>query len=234
VPLIEPTAAAVPPIEQSRVADKPVEASASPAAPVADRTETPAPVAPGSLLQAVSALDRQTAPAPGRADAGRPAAAAEADHMRYVLFAVAGAQYAVRETYVTELDRVPKITLVPNVPVWVRGVTNRRGDILSVIDARTLLGLERTDMQNGRMLVVRLLDDSCSLGMLVDDVQQIASVKFRDIRPPGAALEGPLAPFLTGLFDFDQRTVAVLDLDRLLRSPTIRQFDEPSEATAQS
>ena len=185
---------------------------------------------PASLLQAVTALDAKDAPAPAPASAPAPAPV-PVPEARYVLFTVAGAQYAVHETCVTELDRVPKITIVPNVPGWVRGVTNRRGDILSVVDTRSLLGSDRTELLNARMLVVRLLDDTCSLGLLVDDVQQIASVPLREIRPPASALEGPLAPFLTGLFELDQRTVAVLDMERLLRSPTIRQFDEPTEGT---
>jgi purine-binding chemotaxis protein CheW len=125
---------------------------------------------------------------------------------------------------------VPNITLVPNVPVWVRGITNRRGDILSVVDTRALLGVERLGAGSGRMLVVRLLDDSCSLGLLVDDVQQIVSRPADDVRAPGPGIDGPLAPFMTGLFEHEQRTVAVLNLDHLLRSPLVRQFDEPVDA----
>jgi purine-binding chemotaxis protein CheW len=185
---------------------------------------------PGSLLDAISALpaaaDQLPAPAASASAPVRTAA-------RYVLFSVAGAHYAVPQPHVTELDRVPAFTFVPNVPPWVRGITNRRGDILSVVDARTLLGIERLAAGNGRMLVVRLLDDSCSLGLLVDEVHQIVTVPPGDVRAPGPGLDGPLAPFLAGLVELDQRTVAVLDLDRFLRSPLVRQFDEPADTAAQ-
>jgi purine-binding chemotaxis protein CheW len=184
---------------------------------------------PGSLLEAISALpslvDEDEAPVAAAPAPARTAA-------RYVLFTVAGAHYAVPQPHVTELDRVPAFTFVPNVPAWVRGITNRRGDILSVVDTRTLLGIERLAAGSGRMLVVRLLDDSCSLGLLVDEVHQIVSVQPEEVRAPGPGLDGPLAPFLAGLVELDQRTVAVLDLDRLLRSPLIRQFDEPESAHA--
>lgn len=193
----------------------------------------PEPVqAAGSLLEAISALpimdveDETPAPTVAAPVPVRTLA-------RYVLFTVAGAHYAVPQPHVTELDRVPAFTFVPNVPPWVRGITNRRGDILSVVDTRTLLGIERLAAGTGRMLVVRLLDDSCSLGLLVDEVHQIVSVPSGDVRAPGPGLDGPLAPFLAGLVELDQRTVAVLDLDRLLRSPLIRQFDEPNDASAQ-
>jgi len=187
--------------------------------------------ATGSLLQALALLEEHESnrPAPS-AVAARTAA--PQDHLRYVLFTVAGAHYAVRQPFVTELDRVPRITHVPNVPAWVAGVANRRGDILSVVDMRTLLGIERLAAGGGRLLVVRLLDDSCGLGLLVDDVQQIVSVPGEDIRQAGAGIDGTLAPFLSGLFDAGERTVAILDLDGLLRSPVIRQFDEPTDAAA--
>jgi purine-binding chemotaxis protein CheW len=185
--------------------------------------------APASLLEAVSALETES-PEADAPSAVRPEGAAE-DRVRYVLFRVADAHYAVQQEFVTELDRVPRITVVPNVPAWIRGITNRRGDILSVVDTRTLLGLERLGAGNGRVLVVRLLDDTCSLGLLVDDVLQILEVSREEVRAPGSGLEGMLAPYLTGLFALEERTVAVLDLDRLLRSPLIRQFDEPAEAT---
>ena len=207
-------------------------APAEPEAAEADAAEPPPIHAPGSLLEAISALPSMEE----EPEEPAPAAAAPAPVRtvaRYVLFTVAGAHYAVSQPHVTELDRVPAFTFVPNVPPWVRGITNRRGDILSVVDTRTLLGIERLAAGTGRMLVVRLLDDSCSLGLLVDEVHQIISVPPSDVRAPGPGLDGPLAPFLAGLLELDQRTVAVLDLDRLLRSPLIRQFDEPVDAALQ-
>ena len=135
---------------------------------------------------------------------------------------------------VTELERVPHITLVPHVPHWMRGVTNMRGDILSVIDMRSFLGLEAHTPPSARMLVVRLLDEPFAAGLLVDAVDRIVAVVGADISAPASPLTGPLAPFLSGVFLIGERLVAVLDLDRLLRSSEIRQFDEPKEAEESS
>ncbi|MBM3226646.1 MAG: hypothetical protein FJZ47_23015, partial [Candidatus Tectomicrobia bacterium] len=46
---------------------------------------------------------------------------------RYLLFTLAGGRYAVSIPQVLEIGRIPSITPVPNVPVWVRGVINLRG-----------------------------------------------------------------------------------------------------------
>ena len=49
--------------------------------------------------------------------------------------------------------------------------------------------------------------------------------------PPESSLEGPLAPYLRGMCVIEEQLVAVLDLDQLLRSSDIRQFEETKEET---
>ncbi len=181
----------------------------------------------GTLLDAVSSADAQAEPA--LAPAAETVTPAARRATRFVLFTVASTCYAVSETFVTEIRRVPKITGIPQTPVWLRGVTNLRGDILSAVDLRAFLGLEATSPHTGRMLIVRLLDEDFAVGLLVDAVDQIVTLQADEVRPPASPLEGPLAPFLTGVCVVRERLVVVLDLGRLLRSSDIRQFDEGTE-----
>ena len=182
----------------------------------------------GTLADAIAVADRQLdgsgAPTVDR-ETGRDGAPGH----RYVLLSIASAHYVVREVFVTELERVPKITPVPRVPAWVRGVTSLRGDILSVIDMRMFLGLEGSSSHSARMLVVRLLNEDFATGLLVDGVDRIVSVSPDQITPPESPLEGPLAPYLTGLCEIEERRVAVLDLNQLLRSAEIRQFEKAGD-----
>jgi purine-binding chemotaxis protein CheW len=182
-----------------------------------------------TLPDALSAIEPLADPASGTPEAGE-AHPAERPGQRYVLFTVAGSTYAVPNACVTEVGRVPKTTVVPLAPAWLRGVTSLRGDVVSVIDLRAWLGLESASSHTGRLLVVRLLDEEFSTGLLVDAVDQIATVPVDGVHAPTAPLEGALAGFLAGACHVGQRFVAVLDLDRFLRSPEIRQFDDGREA----
>ena len=182
---------------------------------------------PRSLAAAVASLDaRPVADTPGGVEL--PAREPRGGR-RYVRFTVAATSYAVGEAFVAELDRVPRITLVPQTPEWLRGVTDRRGEILSVVDLRVYLGLGATPATTGRMLVLQLPGDSFSLGLLVDAVDGIVAVDHEAIHPPASTLAGALAPFLTGMAAVGDQLIAVLDLDRLLRSSAIRQFDDTEE-----
>jgi purine-binding chemotaxis protein CheW len=184
-----------------------------------------APVA-RTLAEAVASLDaRAFAAAPRVAETP----ASERTGTRLVRFTIGATTYAIAETLVTELDRVPTVTPVPQTPGWLRGVTNLRGDILSVVDLRIYLGLGPTPASTGRMLVLRLPREDFSLGLLVDAVDGIVAIEDVAIHPPASTLEGTLAPFLTGMAMVGDQLVAVLDLERLLRSSDIRQFDDTEE-----
>jgi purine-binding chemotaxis protein CheW len=196
--------------------------------------ESSASVRPSAatLADAVAATDQQLdGPVAATMTIAREGARDASQGDRYVLLSIASAHYAVLEAFVTELERIPKITPVPRVPAWVRGVTNLRGDVLSVVDMRLFLGLDPTSSHAARMLVVRLLTEEFSTGLLVDAVDRIVAVPADAITPPESTLEGPLAPYLRGMCVIEDRLVAVLDLDQLLRSPDIRQFEELKEET---
>ena len=183
------------------------------------------------LRDAIADADRNHQSAESAALAAVPLAPAS-QTSRYVLFAIAATQYAVPEAHVTELERVPRLTLVPRVPSWLRGVANLRGDIVSVVDLRIFLGLSGALPPSARLLVVRLLDEPFATGLIVDAVDRIVTLNAGDITPPAAPLDGPLTPYLAGVCSVGERLVAVLDIASLLRSPDLRQFEEPRSVDA--
>ena len=190
------------------------------------------PQAPAPTLRAAIATADGRFDAPAVSLAAPAAPARTAATGRFVLLSVASAHYAVPEAFVTELERVPRVTIVPRVPEWLCGVANLRGDIVSVIDLRAYLGLAPHAPATARMLVVRLLDEPFTTGLIVDAVDRIVTLQAEDVKAPASPLDGALAPFVSGVCTIGDRLVAVLDVDRLLRSPDIRQFDEPRSADA--
>lgn len=181
-----------------------------------------------TLQDAIATADgRLGVPAVSHAAPGM--APRQASAGRFVLLTVASTHYAVPEAHVTELERVPRVTMVPRAPAWLCGVTNLRGDIVSVIDLRCYLGLPPHTAAAARMLVVRLLDEPFATGLIVDAVDRIITLQADDVKAPASPLEGALAPFVNGVCTIGDRLVAVLDVNHLLRSPDIRQFDEPTK-----
>lgn len=189
---------------------------------------TEQPQAALTLRDAIAGVDGRI-DAPAVSQGAAVEATSEGTAGRFVLLSVASTHYAIPEAFVTELDRVPRVTTVPRLPAWLCGVANLRGDIVSVIDLRAYLGHPPHAPSGARLLVVRLLDEPFTTGLIVDAVDRIVTLQADDVKAPASPFEGALAPFVTGVSTIGDRLVAVLDVDRLLRSPDIRQFDDPTK-----
>ena len=124
--------------------------------------------------------------------------------MRHVVFRVEKERYALPLAAVREVVVPPgRFTRVPRAPASVSGVMNLRGRVVTVVELRSLLGLDRGSATAGQKVV--LLDRGRrDLGLLVTDVDGIESVEKVGPAPEGAA-DGEGVARLRGL------AVTVLD-----------------------
>lgn len=157
---------------------------------------------------------------------GVPQPEAVTNRIKHVVFELDGTQYAVPLTNVLEIQRVPRVTELPHVPDWLRGVTNMRGDVLSVVDLRMLLGIRLLEhSQDERMVVVKSTTEELAIGWIVDRVIGIRGITPGEARPCAELPADSATNFISGIIQRDDRLIAVLDVNRVLNSPELRQFE---------
>ena len=158
---------------------------------------------------------------------------------QFVIFTLAGTEYAAPAANVREVGEIVNLTPVPNVPDWLLGLTNLRGDILSVVDLRAFLGLEQTgyaesllqdEISLGRereILVIHPREDASLMttGLVVDEVNDIRYLTVDQISAPAAPIKDQIGPYLRGVYEHEEGLLVVLDFDKLLLSPDMRQFE---------
>ncbi|MBI4852764.1 MAG: chemotaxis protein CheW [Acidobacteria bacterium] len=146
---------------------------------------------------------------------------------RYLSFFLGGTNYAIAANNVLEMNKVPKITFVPNVTEWITGVTNLRGDILAVIDMRSFLGLAISERRNkDKLLVIRNNNSSLITGIIVDEVKGLREIPVSKIKSlPDFYLEEKLKSFFKGVYKSEEGMLVLLDIELFLASPDLRQFE---------
>jgi purine-binding chemotaxis protein CheW len=186
-------------------------------------------VAPGPLDELIESIDHEVREVYHHAALSTsryPSLAYMEATERYVIFAIANSLYAVHVTNILEIGRVPHITPIPNVPPWIPGVMNLRGEIISVIDLRVFLGMDETyQVDSSRMLVVRTSGEETTTSLVVDQVRGFVRLDTKQMATAGMSLDDWVAPYLTGVFEYEDQVLAVMDLESFLLSPEIRQFD---------
>lgn len=163
---------------------------------------------------------------PGEGTGLAPAAESPTQDEQYVIFSLAGTEYAVPIMNVTEIGYPLNVTAVPNVPDWILGVANLRGDLISVVDLRMFFGLESTTSgESVRMLVGRTFQEDLTVGLIVDRAHGIRHLPVEQMEKPTAGIESQISPYLLGTYEHEGHLLVVLDLDRVLASPEMRQFE---------
>jgi purine-binding chemotaxis protein CheW len=115
---------------------------------------------------------------------------------------------------------------VPSTPVWVLGLINLRGSIVSVIDLRHLFDLPGRGLSDlNHVLVVHAAD--MDLGVLADEIAGTRIVFPSELRPPKPAFGGLWEEYITGVTDDG---LTVLNPARLFADPALLVRHKPFKA----
>lgn len=144
---------------------------------------------------------------------------------RYLLFTVGNTCYAATVSNILEIGRVPTVTPVPNVPGWLPGLINLRGEILSVIDLRHFLGFDESlKNDENRLLVVKTEDDEIMTSLVVDQVNGFIQLDATQKGQSSLSSDDKVAPYLDGIYEHEGTIIAIMDIERILQSPEVVQF----------
>lgn len=181
----------------------------------------------------IAEIDRETAPSAGSAEAQigttAPAVGSAVATEQHVIFSLGGTAYSFPIANVLEIGRPLAVTPLPNVPDWVVGVANLRGDIISVVDLRRFLGMAADDsLHAGRMLVVRSKIEEIQTALIVDAVRGIRLLDGGRVAQPTAPLEDGVTPYMRGVYEHKERLLVLLDPEKLMLSPEMRRFEAVS------
>lgn len=109
--------------------------------------------------------------------------AADEPHTNMLIsFSLGGQGYCLDVMGVREIRGWTPATQLPSTPSHVRGMINLRGTVIPVIDLAVRLGLEPTTQTARSVVIVVELGDRL-IGLLVDSVWEILTVRAKDVQP---------------------------------------------------
>lgn len=143
----------------------------------------------------------------------------EAD-LQLILFKVSGERYTIDVMKSKEIIKPLKITPLPDVPPFIKGVINLRGALIPVVSMRERFGetAEKTDITASEARIIIVALKKMAVGILVDSVDEIIRVPLKDIQPPPRIAEGIDSEYMKGICRMEDDALVLLDLDKILSS----------------
>lgn len=145
---------------------------------------------------------------------------------QYILLALEKTLFALPLSSSLEIGRRPEITPLPNLPNWVLGISNIRGEIMSFINLKAFFGISSTGSIVGRRFII-IHNQDMKVGIIVDRIMGILSLDQIDADLQDSPYrEGEMANYIVEVAVLGENLTNLLDIDKLLSSPRMTGFME--------
>lgn len=143
---------------------------------------------------------------------------------QYLTFKLADELYAINVANIKEVLGVPRLTRVPRMPEFMRGVINLRGNVIPVLDLKMKFGLGETKASDDTSIIVTEVgnifsdgdEENFTIGIFSDIVQNVVAIEPSMIEPPpkiGVSID---TEFIVGMGRIDDDFVIILNIDKML------------------
>lgn len=156
---------------------------------------------------------------------GAVSKALESDlNVGFVVAEFGSLQFGIPTLEIRDVVQMAKLAKVPLAPSYVRGISNMRGRIVTVIDAAELLGLQ--SLNPHRCVTCSIGGDLC--GLLVDAVDRVISVNPIACDPVPFTVSRRIRQVSSGIVKEAGNLVILLDIRKMLATlEPSRSEDEP-------
>lgn len=134
---------------------------------------------------------------------------------QYLTFVLDSEVYAVEIGRVREVLDMIRITHVPNMPSFMRGVINLRGGVVPVIDLREKFRLAKvTDTVKTCIVILEIQLDGAEtlIGAVADSVREVMRLDDLKLEPPPRMGNRLKTEFIKGMINRDNEFIIVLDI----------------------
>jgi purine-binding chemotaxis protein CheW len=136
---------------------------------------------------------------------------------QYIVVNLGIEQYGIDIKYVDNIVRMQKITRVPKVQKFFKGVINLRGEIVPVMSIRSRFGLaddEYTDKT--RIIVIKPEQQQEKIGILVDSVKEVVSLEDANIEKIHSDNKDEMNKYITSVGKNQGGLISLLNINGII------------------
>ena len=153
---------------------------------------------------------------------------------QYLTFCLADEQYGLDVLQVREVLELPRVTRVPRMSSFMKGVINIRGSVVPVIDLRLKLGLaEVLKNVHTRVVIIKVVanEEKIAMGIQVDSVQEVVDISPNEISPTPQIGTQIDADYISGIAKVASGFVILINLGNVFNNQDLGLSNQDSESS---
>ena len=143
----------------------------------------------------------------------------------FLTFTLGPEEYAIDILKVQEIRGYEQPTTIANAPPFIKGVINLRGIIVPIVDMRIKFGVGKAEYTPFTVVIILSIGGRV-VGMVVDGVSDVTSLRSDQIRPAPEFAATVDTRYIRGLGTLDERMLIVVDIEKLMLSSEMSLVEE--------
>ena len=140
---------------------------------------------------------------------------------KYLVFSLDEKLYGIDSKRVAEVTEALPITALPNIPEWLAGIANWRGEIISIINLRKLWEKKTPSPAKTRLIIFHPAKNDSAIAFLVDRINEIVTLSGKDINFSASDFENSYPTFF-GKADYRSQPLYLLDTEQIFSSLNVK------------
>ena len=143
---------------------------------------------------------------------------------QYVVFSINQQIFGIEILKIKEVLSYRKITPLPQVEEFVRGIINLRGAIIPVFDLREKFNLPAKEYTKFHVIIVVEIAGRI-MGVIVDEISDVLEILPEEFQTTGNLPSNLRREYLKGVGKKQDEMIILLDIDRLLSPEELELVD---------
>lgn len=144
---------------------------------------------------------------------------------KFLTFQLGEEEYGLAIYHVTEVVGLQRITAIPDMPNYIKGVINLRGQVIPVMEVRIRFQMQPRPYDDRTCVIVVNIQDT-TIGLVVDEVREVMDIPADQIEPPPKISLKSSSKFIKGLGKVGDNVTIILDVQRLLLEEDLKVINE--------
>lgn len=134
--------------------------------------------------------------------------------VQYIVVKFGDEQFGIDIKYIDNIVRMQRITRVPKVQNFIKGVINLRGEVIPVVSLRIKMELEEDEITKKTRIIIIRLENGEVIGILVDEVKEVVTLQTSQIEKMAYdSKEDAKTNFISGVGKDKGELISLLDMN---------------------
>ncbi len=138
---------------------------------------------------------------------------AKEEYVQYIVIRLGAELFGIDIKYVENIVRMQRLTRVPKVPAYIKGVINLRGEVVPVVSLRLKMELEDDVIDKATRIIILKLENEGNTGVMVDEVREVVTLSSDMIEKISFDTKEGKVSNITGVGKYQNELISILNMN---------------------